>query len=103
MALFRFFRDQLFTTLPYPQESTTDQTVIVTSTNVGLGFEAARQFVRLGTDKVVLAVRDLEKGEPAKKAMLKTEKHIGVVEVWPLDLCSYKSVKQFAERAESTL
>ncbi|KAI4176062.1 MAG: hypothetical protein LQ343_001345 [Gyalolechia ehrenbergii] len=68
--------------------------------NVGLGFEAARHYVRLGAAKVILAVRTLEKGEAAKKAIEDSEKRQGVVEVWHLDLQSYDSVKEFAHRVK---
>lgn len=103
MALVKFLRDQLFTTLPYPQESAAGQTVIVTGANVGLGFEAARHFVRLGAAKVILAVRDQQKGEAAKRSIEEVEKRQKVVEVWSLDLCSYESVSQFAEQVQKTL
>ena len=103
MALVKFLKDQLFTTLPYPQESAAGQTVIVTGANVGLGFEAARHFVRLGAAKVILAVRDQQKGEAAKRSIQELEERKEVVEVWSLDLCSYESVQQFAEQAQKTL
>lgn len=103
MALVKFLKDQLFTTLPYPQESAADQTVIITGANVGLGFEAARHFVRLGAAKIILAVRDQQKGEAAKRSIRELEKCQDVVEVWPLDLCSYDSVQQFAEQVQKTL
>ncbi|KAL9030757.1 MAG: hypothetical protein Q9196_001135 [Gyalolechia fulgens] len=45
-----------------------------------------------------MAVRTLEKGEAAKKAIEDTEKRQGVIEVWHLDLQSYQSVKEFAQR-----
>lgn len=72
----------------------------MTGSNVGLGLEAARHFVRLGAEKVILAVRSIEKGEDAKKNIEQSEKSSGVVEVWQLDLSSYESVKQFAKRAD---
>ncbi|KAL8691108.1 MAG: hypothetical protein Q9218_003601 [Villophora microphyllina] len=97
----KFIRDQLTITLPYPSDSYTDQTIIVTGGNVGLGFEAARHYVRLGAAKVILAVRTIEKGEAAKKEIETSEKRQAVVEVWPLDLSSYDSVKAFAKRADS--
>ena len=103
MALVKFLKDQLFTTLPYPQESAAGQTVIITGANVGLGFEAARHFVRLGAAKVILAVRDPQKGEAAKRSIQELEKCQDVVEVWSLDLCSYESVQQFAEHVQKTL
>ncbi|KAK5143753.1 hypothetical protein LTR04_001780 [Oleoguttula sp. CCFEE 6159] len=101
----RFFYSQLFVTPPYPSLSApyydcTGKTIIVTGANVGLGFEAAKHFVRLGAEKVVLGVRSLEKGEAAKKRIEGREKRSGVVEVWIVDLLSYESVKEFAKRAD---
>ncbi|KAI9874677.1 MAG: hypothetical protein M1830_009419 [Pleopsidium flavum] len=78
----------------------TGQTIIVTGANCGLGLEAARHFIRLHAEKVILAVRNLEKGEAAKQSIETSEKRVDVVEVWQLDLASYESVKQFASRAE---
>ena len=95
-----FIYEQLFLSLPYPQTSFSGQKIIVTGSNVGLGFEAALHFTRLSAAKVVLAVRNLEKGEAAKKAIEESTKRTGVVEVWQLDLSSYESVKQFVKRAE---
>ncbi|KAL8645995.1 MAG: hypothetical protein Q9226_007053 [Calogaya cf. arnoldii] len=104
MSLFpKFFgicREQLFVHLPYPSTPFTDQTIIVTGSNTGLGLEAARHYVRLGAAKVILAVRSLEKGSAAKKSLEETENRPGVVEVWHLDLSSYDSVKQFAQKAK---
>ena len=42
-----FLYSQLFITPSYPTRSFTGETVIVTGSNVGLGYEAARHFVRL--------------------------------------------------------
>lgn len=97
---FKFIHDQRFLTLPYPETPTTGQTIIVTGANVGLGFEAARHYVRLGAAKVILAVRTVTKGEAAKKDIETSENRQGVVEVWPLDLSNYDSVKKFAKRVE---
>ena len=91
---------QLFVNLPYPKRQYVDQTIIVTGSNVGLGREAARHFVRLNAAKVILAVRNLEKGETAKQSIEESEGRKDVVEVWELDLASYESVKRFARRAE---
>ncbi|KAL8785789.1 MAG: hypothetical protein Q9213_003167 [Squamulea squamosa] len=94
-------REQLFYKLPYPETPFTDQTVIVTGANVGLGFEAARHYVRLGAAKVILAVRSVDKGEAARKTLEESEKRLGIVEVWQLDLSSYASVKHFANKANN--
>lgn len=100
MALLDFFYSQLFVKLPYPTHSFSDQTIIVTGSNTGLGLEAARHFTRLGAAKVILAVRSLSKGEAAKESIEKSTDRKGVVEVWHLDLGSYGSVKEFAKKAE---
>lgn len=98
--LLDFLYSQLFVSLPHPESDFTGKTVIVTGSNVGLGFEAARHFTRLNAEKVILAVRSLEKGETAKRSIEETTGKKGVVEVWLLDLSSYESVKQFVRRAE---
>lgn len=99
-ALLQFFWEQLTATIPVPEEKHTGQTIIVTGANVGLGFEAARQFTRLDAKKVILACRNLEKGEAAKKSIEETTQRRHVVEVWQVDLSSYESVKQFARGVE---
>ncbi|MCJ1336921.1 hypothetical protein MMC09_002199 [Bachmanniomyces sp. S44760] len=102
-AFFNFIYSQLFITPPYPTKSQTGRTIIVTGANGGLGFEAARHFVRLGASKVIIACRTLSKGETAKANIEATEagsKEKKILEVWHLDLASYDSVKAFAARAQ---
>jgi NAD(P)-dependent dehydrogenase (short-subunit alcohol dehydrogenase family) len=84
-----------------PTASFTGQNVIVTGANTGVGYEAALKFVSLGATKVILAVRDLEKGNAAKDRIEKSTKRNDCVEVWELDMLSYDSVKAFASRAET--
>ncbi|KAA8569094.1 hypothetical protein EYC84_000764 [Monilinia fructicola] len=80
----------------------TGQAIIVTGSNGGLGLEAAREFVRLDAQKVILAVRSLEKGQAARQSIIaSTACPDDVLEVWPLDLCSHTSVKEFARRANT--
>lgn len=99
--LLSFAHRQFFITPQLPQASFTNQTVIVTGANVGLGLEAARHFVTLGASKVIIASRSSERGEKAKMDIEKTTGKLGVVEVWSLDLQSFESVKAFAKRAEA--
>src|SRR5947209_5325444 len=94
-----FLYSHLFITPSYPTTDFTNQTIIVTGANVGLGLEAARHFTRLNAAKVILAVRSVSKGEAAKQSIESTTKRTGIVEVWPLDLASYASVKTFAAKA----
>ena len=91
---------QFFFTPPYPTNDFAGQTIIVTGANTGLGLEAARHLVRLNAEKVILAVRNIQKGEAAKKSIEGSEKKTGVAEVWELDLANHQSVQRFAKRAE---
>ena len=101
-----FIYDQLFVVPKYPATEVdfTGQTIIVTGSNVGLGKEAARHFVRLNADKVILAVRNLAAGDEAKQDIERsTGRPHGVCQVWHLDLASVASVKAFATRASTEL
>lgn len=101
LAWFLTWLSSQFTALPIPTKSYSGQTIIVTGANVGLGLEAARHFVRLGAQKVIIAVRSKSKGEAAATSIHKSTGRQGVAEVWELDLSSYASVKAFAERASN--
>ena len=84
----------------YPKASCAGQTIIVTSSNSGLGKEAARHFARLGVSKIILAVRNSKAGEETKKYIeASTKCSADVLEVWTLDLLSYESCSSFADRA----
>jgi NAD(P)-dependent dehydrogenase (short-subunit alcohol dehydrogenase family) len=67
----------------------TGRVVVVTGANSGLGAVVARELARAGA-RVVLAVRDLERGEAAAATMP------GETQVRQLDLASLASVRAFA-------
>lgn len=95
-----FLYSQLFVTPTYPTTSASGQTIIVTGGNSGLGKEAARHLARLGASKIILAVRSNKAGEEAKRDIETTTRcGSNVLEVWTLDLLSYESCKNFADRA----
>jgi NAD(P)-dependent dehydrogenase (short-subunit alcohol dehydrogenase family) len=70
--------------------------VVVTGANSGIGFAAARELARAGA-RVVLAVRNLEKGQRAVAEIA------GDVSVAELDLASLASVRAFATGVEGGL
>jgi NAD(P)-dependent dehydrogenase (short-subunit alcohol dehydrogenase family) len=89
---------------PAPTASFEGKTVIVTGSNVGLGLEACRQMVRLGASKVILACRNVEKGEAAAKDIQATTScSSDTLHVWHLDLNSYASVQAFSDKAKAQL
>lgn len=78
------------------------KTVLVTGSNVGLGLESVRQFLRLRPSRVIMAVRSLKKGEAAA-AVLRFEFPEANIQVWEIDMASFRSVQAFATRLERDL
>ncbi len=101
MGMLNDIRTQLFHRPDYPTADFSGKTIIVTGSNVGLGKEAVRHFVRLKAEKVIIAVRSIAKGEAAKAEIETEGGRTGIIEVWELDLSHYASVKAFAKRAAS--
>ena len=98
MGIFSDVHTQIFFKPPVPTEDFSGKTIIVTGSNVGLGKEASKHFVRLNAHKVILAVRSIKKGEVARAEIEAETKRTGVVQVYELDYSSYASVKSFAAR-----
>lgn len=92
-----------------PQEVTgvdlRGQTAIVTGSNSGVGLETSRQLLDLGLSKLILAVRDEEKGGQAAADLAKGRAGFdpSTIEVWKLDQSEYGSVMAFANRVKRTL
>ncbi|PVH99866.1 retinol dehydrogenase 12 [Periconia macrospinosa] len=97
-----FLYSQLFKTPSYPDGNFNGKTVIITGSNIGLGKEAGRHFARLGAAKLILAVRNIDKGQAATDDVLRTTGHKNT-HVWNLDMSDYKSIQSFAKRAETEL
>jgi retinol dehydrogenase 12 len=104
--LLSYCHSQLFVTPASPTTDFTGQTIIATGSSSGLGLEAARHFVRRKASLVILAVRDVRKGEQAKESIASTESThrpdiSSCIQVWELDLAGYDSVKAFAKRVKT--
>ena len=80
-----------------PDES--GRTAVVTGANSGLGLVTARELARAGAE-VVLACRNLEKGEVARR-QCEGQAPGANLELEELDLGSLESVGEFAERYRS--
>ena len=83
-------------------------TVIVTGANAGLGFEAARQFLALKASRVIIAVRNKEKGAEAVSQLssdltIKDNNPSATIENWQLDLDDYGSALAFVDRVKAEL
>lgn len=97
----RFFYNQLTST---PKKVTDvdlrGKTAIITGGNSGIGFQSGRQLLDLGLSKLILAVRNEEKGAVALAELAKGRTlDANAIEVWLLDLSDYSSITAFANRA----
>ncbi|KAI0456768.1 NAD(P)-binding protein [Xylaria acuta] len=78
------------------------KTAIVTGSNGGMGLECARQLLGLGLTRLILAVRNEQKGQQARTTLL-SEHQLpdDAIDVWELDMLSYDSIIAFTERAKT--
>jgi NAD(P)-dependent dehydrogenase (short-subunit alcohol dehydrogenase family) len=99
--LVRMFKTRWFAPPKPVTESYEGRNVIVTGATSGIGPEAVFKFAALNASKVIIAARDVKKGELTKDAIAKRLGRSDQLEVWELDMSSYDSVVAFAKRAET--
>lgn len=106
-AFGHYFRQQLFfKPSVISGVDLTGQTAIVTGSNCGVGLETSRQLLDLGVSKLILAVRNEDKGKAAAANLALNRDpalHDDTIEVWKLDLDDYDSITAFADRVSSSL
>lgn len=93
----QFIKNQCKTPLPVNERDLSGQVVIVTGSNTGLGFEAAKHFARMKPEKLILACRNQKKAEVALKELREETGYAGG-DVWMLDQGDLSSVVSFAEK-----
>lgn len=71
------------------------KTIIITGGNAGIGFESAKTCAYLGMN-VILAVRNLEKGEKAREKILEINND-ALISVMKLDVSEESSIKDFVK------
>ena len=74
-----------------------NKTVLITGSNAGLGFEAARAVLSHKPGRLILAVRDLEKGNVARAELEKSKAASTIIETRKLDQSSFSSVRAFVK------
>lgn len=101
-----FVRNQFRTTIDLPTTEKYPEVkgkcAIVTGSNTGLGFEASRQLLSLGLSHLVMGVRSVARGGGAA-SKLQAAYPSAAIDVWPLDMESYKSVQAFAQKCNEDL
>ncbi|KAL2046859.1 hypothetical protein N7G274_000877 [Stereocaulon virgatum] len=83
-----------------PTTSFERKTVLITGSNTGLGFYAAQHFARLGAEHLILGVRNISKGEAARKKLMKRANGTRI-DVLALDMDNYTSVTRFVGRLKT--
>ncbi|WWC57676.1 uncharacterized protein I303_100210 [Kwoniella dejecticola CBS 10117] len=98
----RSVASQMKTLPPLPNTNLSGKVYIITGGNSGIGFEVAKHLVERGAAKIILAVRDVKKGESARTDLLQDVKghRSTMIEAWKVDMSSFETVKQFAQRCE---
>jgi len=83
-----------------PVPSLNNQTAVITGSSSGYGLACAKLLPGLGVSHLILGVRSIKRGEEAIKQLRKDNVNI-TFEVWELDMLSYDSVRNFAQRLKS--
>lgn len=90
-----------------PRKSFAGKTILVTGGTSGLGLEAAKKLAALDAFTVIITARNQAKGELAKKEIEEASRKKASddldVQVWPLDMSDFDSIKQFVDRVNSEL
>ena len=78
------------------------KTIIVTGASAGMGLETARQLLALNASTLILAVRNIVKGENCKASLLDdlaVRKHNSkaTIKVMKLDMDDFESIKSFTQ------
>lgn len=91
---------------PITPSDLSSRTIIITGSNTGLGLESAKQLYGLGVGRLILACRNLEKAEAAKREILSqanpgshsTKQTIKqTIEMYELEMANTSSIARFAE------
>ncbi|KAJ5951555.1 Short-chain dehydrogenase/reductase SDR [Penicillium vulpinum] len=81
----------------------TGKTVVVTGASAGMGLETTRQLLRLRASTVILAVRNVAKGEACATSLrqdrrIQTHNPNPTIKVMALDVDDYASVRKFTKQ-----
>ncbi|KAJ6032758.1 hypothetical protein N7540_003490 [Penicillium herquei] len=86
----------------------TGQTIVITGASAGMGLETAKQVLRLRASTVILAVRNVAKGEACAKSLLQDRRIQAhnpkpTIKVMELDVDRYDSVQAFTKKLQEEI
>lgn len=91
---------QRFTSYDVVDTSFDGKIVLITGANAGIGLDVAHEVALLGADRIILAVRSIEKGKTAAAQIETRANKKGLCHVMELDMANMDSVIAFASRLE---
>lgn len=71
-SILAFLKEQLAAPVPLVTANLSGKIVMVTGSNGGLGFEAAKHFASMNPERLILACRNEDKGKKAVEGELST-------------------------------
>jgi NAD(P)-dependent dehydrogenase (short-subunit alcohol dehydrogenase family) len=91
-----------FTTIPaITPVNLTGCTVLITGANAGIGLETAREILKSKPQRLITAVRNLQRGNAAAMSLRSSKEALGNkvtdIEVRELDMADNKSIRRFVE------
>ncbi|XXH00730.1 hypothetical protein Hte_007080 [Hypoxylon texense] len=96
-----FYRQPTLKPTPMQNVCLQTKTALITGASTGVVFATGRQVLELGLSKLILAVRNEEKG---KAASARLTSDLGLqrdtIEVWKLDLSVYESIVSFCRAGQ---
>ncbi|KAF9345538.1 hypothetical protein BGX26_003017 [Mortierella sp. AD094] len=102
LSLKDFLKDQ-FAKLEVTPVNLAGKTIVVTGSNVGVGYGTVRHLVEMGPSRVILACRNMSKAEEAIRKIKMSGSTDGVIiEAQELDLASFASCRAFAKRYQES-
>ena len=86
-----------FTKIPHiTPTNLSSSTILITGANAGIGFEAAKEVLKSQPKRLILAVRNLERGNNAASELSKFKSESTEIDVRHLDQSKFSSVQAFA-------
>ncbi|EIW75008.1 short-chain dehydrogenase [Coniophora puteana RWD-64-598 SS2] len=99
LSFFDFIVDQWSRVPSVVRADLSGQTVVVVGANVGIGLEASVHFASMNPERLIIACRSESKGKDAVKEITRRSGYANT-ELWIIDLSSFASVSEFADRFE---